>query len=542
MTTDTKKLWIAFFLLAIIWIIPGLVGHEPWKPDEGYSFGLVSHVYRTGDMVVPTLAGEPFMEKPPLYYCTATVFLRAFSSFLPPHDAARLTSGFFIAITLLCLGLSCRELFGANKSWYAPAILLGCLGLPEFAHQLITDTSLLAGFSIALYGWTLSLRRPVLAGVVTAGGLVVGFLSKGLLAPGIIGITTLLLPICFKSWRTRDCLLYFLSIAVVALPLALIWPIALYLRSPTLFRDWFWINNFGRFFGFARLGPKFIPGDYFEMIIWMGWPALPLSIWTLFQRKRAGFHQSAIQIPLLSFAVTIIVLSLAANVRQLYAIPMLLPLSLLAAGALDQLTRSWSLVLKWMGIIAFGALALALWLGWLTMLTGIPSSIAERLIQGTPAYHPTFVGWAFWPAIVITAAWIVMAFYTGTNGPRVLLHWSAGLAMVWLLAMTLWLPLLDSSKSYRSMMNDVKAVLPTGKTCIASINLGEPQRALLEYYAGILTHRKETIGIQPTDDYLIVQGSCGHPPKPPNADWKKIWEGQRPGDKKEIYCVYQRRL
>ena len=52
----------------------GLLGRDPWKPDEAYSFGLVYHILQSGDWVIPTLAQEPFMEKPPLFYLTAALF------------------------------------------------------------------------------------------------------------------------------------------------------------------------------------------------------------------------------------------------------------------------------------------------------------------------------------------------------------------------------------------------------------------------------------------------------------------------------------
>jgi len=76
-------------LLCLAWMLPGLVGHDPWKPDEAYSFGLVYHILQTGDWIVPTLAGEPFMEKPPLFYITAALFAKGFGWLLPLHDAAR---------------------------------------------------------------------------------------------------------------------------------------------------------------------------------------------------------------------------------------------------------------------------------------------------------------------------------------------------------------------------------------------------------------------------------------------------------------------
>ena len=54
--------------LLAAWVLLGLAGHDPWKPDEAYTFGLVYHISETGEWLVPTLAGEPFVEEPPLFF------------------------------------------------------------------------------------------------------------------------------------------------------------------------------------------------------------------------------------------------------------------------------------------------------------------------------------------------------------------------------------------------------------------------------------------------------------------------------------------
>jgi len=60
-----RQLTLPFtLLLGIAYVVPGLVGHDPWKPNEAYSFGIIYNVWGGGDWVVPILAGEPFMEKP----------------------------------------------------------------------------------------------------------------------------------------------------------------------------------------------------------------------------------------------------------------------------------------------------------------------------------------------------------------------------------------------------------------------------------------------------------------------------------------------
>ena len=94
-----------FILVCLAWVLPGLIGHDPWKTDEAVVFGSVFEMLRSGDAVVFQLAGEPNLEKAPLYIWFAGVSARFFAGLLPMYDAARLVSGAFMALTLTLLGL-----------------------------------------------------------------------------------------------------------------------------------------------------------------------------------------------------------------------------------------------------------------------------------------------------------------------------------------------------------------------------------------------------------------------------------------------------
>ena len=108
-----------------------------------------------------------------------------------------------------------RELYGKGRGSLATLLLMACLGIVIRSHQLITDVALLTGFAAAFYGLALALRRPAAGGFWLGTGVVIGFMSKGLLAPGIFGIIVLLLPL-LPAWRTRNHV-YALSIAALAL-------------------------------------------------------------------------------------------------------------------------------------------------------------------------------------------------------------------------------------------------------------------------------------------------------------------------------------
>ena len=140
---------LALVFLAAAYVIPGLIGHDPWKQDEAYSFGIIYNLVRTGDWVVPTLAADPFMEKPPAYYITAAGFARLFSPPLAMHDAARLATGLYLGLALLFTGLLGRETGGPGYGVAAVLVLISCLGLLQHGHFMITDTALLAGMTMA---------------------------------------------------------------------------------------------------------------------------------------------------------------------------------------------------------------------------------------------------------------------------------------------------------------------------------------------------------------------------------------------------------
>ena len=157
-------------LLCAAWILPGLF-HDPWKPDEAYTFGVIFDLLQGGSWVVPTLTGEPFLDKPPLFYLTAAATAKLFSFALPLHDAARVATGLWIAVTFAFTALAGRELYGARYGAVSALLLLGCFGFVVRGHQLITDVALLAGFAMAYYGFALVRRRPAVGGgILPLGG------------------------------------------------------------------------------------------------------------------------------------------------------------------------------------------------------------------------------------------------------------------------------------------------------------------------------------------------------------------------------------
>ena len=87
--TRTPLKTVLFVVVCLAWLLPGLVGHDPWKLDEAVVFGVVSEMVRTGDWISFRIAGEPFLDKAPLFIWTSAAFAKVLGGLIPLHDAAR---------------------------------------------------------------------------------------------------------------------------------------------------------------------------------------------------------------------------------------------------------------------------------------------------------------------------------------------------------------------------------------------------------------------------------------------------------------------
>jgi 4-amino-4-deoxy-L-arabinose transferase-like glycosyltransferase len=401
--------------LALIaaWALSGLFGHGSWMPDEAYNFGLVQAMLDKGDWLVPKLAGQPSVATPPLFFWTAALFARALGGVLPLAEAARFASAFYVGLALLFTWLA------ADRRIAAPLLLAGSLGYLQPAHSLLTDNALVAGIAIGLYG----LREA--RGLALGAGAGVAFLSGGLLGPGLLGLTALLLPV-FPAWR-RSWRQWRAALAAFA-PFALVWPWLLYRESPELFHQWWWVNEIGRFSG--ELGGANDHWLYARALPWFALPAWPLALWTVL--RRPGVPE--VQLSFVAFALALGALSAAASARILYGLPMLVPLAVLASVELDSLPGWLAWPLEKLAVWGAGIAGLALWAGWIALLAGWRPELLDELSPGsTPQVQP------YWLAagLAVTALW---AFALRLE-PRLPVRWLAGVTLAWGLAMTLWLPL-----------------------------------------------------------------------------------------------------
>jgi len=519
-------------LLLAAYLLPGLLGHDPWKAEDAIGTGIVHQLLEHGRWVVPYLAGEPYLEDGPFHYWIAALTAKLFGLILAPHEGARLASGVLMAATLYFVHLAGRELYGKIEGIGAVLVLLGCLGLLVHAHETLAEVSMLAGLALAWYGIALALRKPHRAGWILGAGLVVAALSKGV--PAVIApvALALALPLVSPAWRRREYLSTLSTGLAMLLGICGAWLALVQGHSPGLALIWLHANATQ-----FVVPPATVLGFWAKTLAWTTWPAWPLAFWALWERRRRTFEPGT-RMLIAAFAASFAVLLAINDPREVYALPLLLPLALLAGAGVPSLRRGAANALEWFGVMSVGFLGALMWLGWFAMMTDFPSAIARNFAKLEPGHVPQFSWTAFAIALAFTLAWIWLVLRSERSVFRGVTFWAAGITLLWGLAMTLILSWVDYGKSYRSVAQSLKKHIPVGTRCVESRGLGEPQRAVFDYHAGVVTQRLE-FRTGSRCPLLLVQSRQGEPDGV-GPGWRLLWEGSRPRDR-ERFRLYQRR-
>lgn len=521
-------------LLAFIaaYLLPGLFGHDPWKTEDALGFGITYGLLSGGDWLTLHLAGEPFVRDGPLYYWAAAVLAQIAAFALPLHDGARLASLLFGGLTLYFTRLAARELYGKDQGDLSTLALLGCLGFLVHVREVAPHVATLAGSAAAYYGLAIAWKKPLKAGVMFGGGIAGGLLAGGALAvlPTLVA-AILLLPMAMAS-NTRS---YVRAVGIgvaSATAISLAWLVPLAIIHP----DYFAAFQSAQW---ARLASPAIDVsiDQFKTLAWLAWPAWPLSIWAMWAFRR-NLRNPSFAVPFAGGLVTLATLLVLADSREPDALALLVPLSIPAGAAAIFLRRGAANALAWFSLMTFTLLALALWAMWFAMITGWPAQMAANVAKLEPGFEPVFQPFAVATALFYSLLWASFVRRAELSTLRSIPFWSAGLALVWGLAMTLWLGWIDYGKSYRPVAQGLQAAIAEAPGCIASRDLGEVQRATFHYHGGLLTKRLER-GAGAECPWLLVQASSRHPETTPDPGWEKAWEGARPRDR-ERYRLYRR--
>jgi hypothetical protein len=318
---------------------------------------------------------------------------------------------------------------------------------------------------------------------------------------------------------------------LVALVLGALWPLALARRSPELFAQWWTLVSAPQ----ASVGASL---RYFvNTASWFAWPAWPLALWTLWLRRRA-WREPQVFVPAASVVLMLPGLALWGHSQSVTMIPLLPPLVILAVQGVPALRRGAAAALDWFGLVTFAFFGGLVWLGYVAMMTGIPSRVAQNFAKNAPGFVPDFNPFYFLVALALTSVWVYLMFFTAYSPTRSIARWAAGIVLLWGTFASLWMPWADHQKSYRSVALQLRTKIPVGTSCISQRGLGVPQGASLDYYADIRP-RAFDFGKPRDCPLLLVQGSPQHEFDAPGGGWTKLADVGRPGDKGERFRLYR---
>ncbi len=533
--------WVLAILL-VLYICVGLVGHDPWKHDDAITIGLVYDIYTNGHWLMPQLAGQPYPDAP-LYYWVAASAAHLFSWILPLHDATRLASGVFTLLALEFILLAARELHGKEHAANAPLALAGSIGFLYHAHEAQPMLAALCALTAAYWALALLPRRPRFAALVLGFALAGGFLSNGMLP--LLAVLPATVLALWKSDEKPRLGAHLLGAVLLAAALAGAWLIPLGYRAPEYLTQFLSAETAPIF---AAHNPVANILRQLGLLVWYAWPALPLAAWALWAKRRA-LSTRALAWPGLAFVATLLILGIGVEVRSASALLLLPPLVLLATPGVALLRRGAANAFDWFGMMAFTFFAGIAWIAWSAMTFGWPERLARQAARLEPGFVARFDIVTVLIALACTLTWFWLIFTSPRSPMRGLMHWMAGLTLFWVLIANLLMPWIDYGKSYRPVAGQLSAALPAriqdgnperGR-CIANGNLPNSILASLYYFNNLRTLPLESEAGKRCN-WLLVHGEVRDTAKMSAAGWRKVWEGKRPGDRRESdkFHVYRR--
>jgi 4-amino-4-deoxy-L-arabinose transferase-like glycosyltransferase len=554
----------ALFALGLLYILPGLIGRDPWKDDAG-SFGIMWTMATGGlhDWLYPNIAGLAATEDGPLAFWLGAICIKLFGWLLGDVLAARVSNiGMFVTgsmslwytafhlgrrpeaqpLRLAFGGQPEPDAYGRTLADTTVLVYLGSLGLLVYSHETLAVTlqgSLVAYFlyRAVRYIETASVRNAALVGL-SLGALA---LTRGPLSPIVLLLALLLCTRLFHI-PAGAALRHMALAGLAAVALTLVWVLPATLVQP------YGESPVAAWFG-AHMGQFDVPSwtsvkAFLRAGVWFFWPAWPFAGWAIWAWRRQE-NMLHIVLPLTFLGALTALFLCDPNPENGDLLKLLPPLALMAAFGLPTMKRGAINAIDWFSVMALTTLAALVWLFWIAKLTGWPAKLSHNALKLVPGFTPEFGIIAFTVAASVSIGWIWLVRWRVSRQRAVL--WravvlsSGGLILLWVLLMTLFLQDLNYSKSYAGVAQALAAKLPPGANCIDT-NVGAPQRASFAYYG-----RLPFAGVAGGQcDYVLLQDRVKtRDDRTLSRTWNTrgatlLWEGRRASDRDERFRLYRR--
>ena len=490
---------LALLLLCAAYVLPGLFGRDPWRGADLQAFGQMLAMAEGRSPWLPPSLGGVASGAALLPHWVGAMAIRAGQPWLDPALAARLPFALMLVLTLVAVWYAAYHLargdaaqplplaFGgeAAPQDYARAMadgallaLIATLGLLQLGHETTPELAQLA--AIACLQWALAAapRR----GLFPRFGLLLALPALAACGAPTMALALAGLALLWTLWRQRQgqARLWPWLAGAMALAAAVAWPT----------HSWAW-----------RVAPGVDPLQLLRLLAWFLWPAGVLSLWALW-RWRLHLDQPHMAVPLMLLVVALVAcVGMGGSDR---ALMLGLPgVAMLAVFALPTLERGTASAIDWFSVFFFSLCALSIWVLYLSMQTGVPAQPAANIQRLAPGFVAPWSTTRLLLAAAGSLAWLwLVRWRTGRHRQALwksLVLPASGVALCWLLLMTLWLPLLDYGRSNRPLVQRLLRHVPE-PGCIAAPQAPSSLVAALEYHG----HRV----VDATADAAHKSGGC----------------------------------
>jgi 4-amino-4-deoxy-L-arabinose transferase len=456
--TSSRIALLCCVLLAPLWLMT-MFDRGLWTPDEPREADISQNMLVQQHRAVPTLAGRPFLEKPPLAY-----WISAGAAKLWPERAAALRAPNLLYACLVTLAVvALASSAGPIAAWVAGLASGTFLLSLQVASWLATDAAMMVGVTAALLGFYRGLEAPrgrakLAWYALMHAALAWAFLAKGpgaWLVPSIAAAGVIAME---RNWRELVRWELWVPLTIpLAVVAAWLWAVS---RGPDGTHELavlLWYNVAGR--AIALHAPDAAayaeghtnwPGKY---LVQLPLYVAPWSFLFVAAIRRAwsdmrGPNGRLWRLAVCACILPLLVLSFAATARGIYAAPALPAAALLIGlwfsehrAALDRFERAMLLATY----VLVAALAVVLVAASVLAVTAEPAARSRVLFSAISA--------------LVAAVAFVFAFRSLRSGtwPSYLATTWAGFVLTVLAACSLLFPDIDRLQDYASIVRRIDA-------------------------------------------------------------------------------------
>ena len=538
---------LALLLLCAAYVLPGLLGRDPWRGADLTAFGqMLALAQGRASWLAPALGGVP-TDAALLPHWIGAIAIQALQPWLGPAMAARLPFAAMLVLTLVAVWYATFHLarsesaqplplaFGGEASPvdYGRAIADGALlafiatlGLLQLGHETTPELAQLAAVACLQWalaaapqrGWQVRATALLALPALAASGAPAIALALGL---GSLGL----------AWRSPHpnfrALLPWLAVAT-ALSAGLAWVAG----------NWAW-----------RVAPAIEAPLLARLWLWFLWPAWPLAVWTLWGWRRQ-LLQHHLAIPLLGLSVALVacIVMDGSDRALMLGVP---GIAVLAAFALPTLQRRTTAAIDWLSVFFFTLCAGIVWLFYGALQTGQPAAARAAVERLAPGFEPEMGALPLALAAAATLAWgWLVRWRTRRHRPVIwksLVLPAGGVALSWLLMMTLGLPLLDYARSNRRLAERLARHVPAG-ACLAAPGAPASLVAALEFHGQHPVDARESAaeGACPALVMVLIERGPGQLRSARQAEglrelgWREVARERGPTERREVVIVFRR--